>query len=205
MKPETAKSDEAGLKWHALEGKLDWELSFFRMNFSNLVIRENINGLPGLANAGREKFTGAEIEASYHVSDDLRIKATAARHHARYTEYSVVQPDGSVAQFAGNRLEVSPEKLAAIGVIYAPARHWGGSIIWNHVGQRFLDRENTASAGAYATLDAGINYRFAAWELRMDAHNISNRRDAVAVSELGEGQVYRLPGRTLLVSARVTF
>ena len=39
----------------------------------------------------------------------------------------------------------------------------------------------------------------------MDAHNISNRRDAVAVSELGEGQVYRLPGRTLLVSARVTF
>ena len=205
LKPETAKSYEAGLKGRALEGRLEWEFSFFRMNFANLVIRENINGLPGLANAGREKFTGAEVEASYRVSDDLRVRATAAHHHARYTEYSAVQADGSVAQFAGNHLEVSPENLAAIGVIYAPTKQWGGSIVWNHVGQRFLDRENTALVGAYATLDVGINYRFATWQLRIDAYNMSNRRDAVAASELGGGQVYRLPGRTLLVSARVNF
>ena len=119
--------------------------------------------------------------------------------------YSAAQEDGSLQQFSGNRLEVSPEYLAAFGVIYAPVKSWGGSVVWNWVGKRYLDRENTVLAGSYATLDAGVNYRFSTWELRVDAYNISNRRDPVAVSELGEGQLYRLPGRTVLVSARMNF
>ena len=205
LKPETAKSWEAGLKGRAFGGRFDWELSYFWMNFRNLVIRENVNGLPSLANAGQEKFSGVEAEGRYRVSDALQIKATAAHHNAKYSDYSVAQADGSLLQFSGNRLEVSPEYLAAVGVIYAPVKSWGGSVVWNWVGKRYLDRENTVLAGSYATLDAGVNYRFSTWELRVDAYNISNRRDPVAVSELGEGQLYRLPGRTALVSARMSF
>lgn len=205
LKPETAKSWEAGLRGRAFAGRFDWELSYFRMNFRNLVIRENLNGLPSLANAGQEKFSGVEAEGRYRVSDALQIKATAAHHNAKYSDYSVAQEDGSLLQFSGNRLEVSPEYLAAVGVIYAPLKSWGGSLVWNWVGKRFLDRENTVLAGSYATLDAGVNYRFSTWELCVDAYNISNRRDPVAVSELGEGQLYRLPGRTVLVSAKMNF
>ena len=175
------------------------------MNFRNLVIRENVNGLPSLANAGQEKFSGVEAEGRYRVSDALQIKATAAHHNAKYSDYSVAQEYGSLLQFSGKRLEVSPQYLAAVGVIYAPITSWGGSVVWNWVGSRYLDRENTALAHSYATLDAGANYHFSTWELRVDAYNISNRRDPVAVSELGEGQLYRLPGRTVLVSARMNF
>ncbi len=205
LKPETAKSLEAGLKGRAFDGRLDWELSVFRMDFKNLVIRENVNGLPSLANAGREKFKGIEAVASYRVSNALQIKATVAHHDARYTDFSVVQADGTFQQFAGNHLEVSPENLAAIGIIYAPIKSWGASIVWNRVGKRFLDRENLAPVGAYATLDIGFNYRFSNWDLRADGYNVSNRRDPVAVSELGEGQLYRLPGRTVQVSAKLNF
>lgn len=205
LKPETAKSGEAGLRGRAFGGRFDWELSYFRMNFKNLVIRENVNGLPSLANAGQEKFSGVEAEGRYRVSDALQIKATAAHHNAKYSDYSVAQADGSLLQFSGKRLEVSPQYLAAVGVIYAPITSWGGSVVWNWVGSRYLDRENTAFAHSYATLDAGANYHFSTWELRVDAYNISNRRDPVAVSELGEGQLYRLPGRTVLVSARMNF
>ncbi len=109
--------------------------------------------------------------------------------------------DGSVVNYAGNRLEVSPQHLAALGLIYAPAHGWQGAIVWNYVGRRFLDQENEAPVGGYTTVDAGVGYRFARFELRLDGYNLSDRRDPVAISELGDGQAYRLPGRSVVLSA----
>ena len=205
LKPETANSWEAGFKGALADGRLEWELSYFHLDFANLVIPENIGGLPGLANGGRERFKGAEIEADWRLTQDLRLRATYAYHDARYTDRVVLLDDGTTVNYAGNRLEVSPQNLAALGVIYAPAQGFEGSIVWNYVGRRFLDQENETPVGSYTTVDAGIGYRFARWELRLDGYNLGDRRDPVAISELGDGQAYRLPGRSALLSARFAF
>jgi iron complex outermembrane receptor protein len=205
LKPETADSWEAGLKGQLADGRFDWELSYFHMNFASLVIPEDIGGLPGLANGGKERFKGAEIEADYRLTQDFRIRATYAYHDARYTDREVLLDDGTTVNYAGNRLEASPQNLAALGFIYSPLRGFEGSIVWNYVGRRFLDQENETPVGSYTTVDAGIGYRFDTWELRLDGYNLSNRRDPVAISELGDGQAYRLPGRTALLSARFSF
>jgi outer membrane receptor protein involved in Fe transport len=63
------------------------------------------------------------------------------------------------------------------------------------VGSRFLDRLNTALAPAYATLSAGVGYRAGEWEVRVEGRNLSNRREPVSASELGDGQYYLLPAR----------
>ena len=60
-------------------------------------------------------------------------------------------------------------------------------------------------AGSYTTVDAGLGYRFDRWELRLDGYNLSNRRDPVAESELGDAQFYRLSGSTVLATARIAF
>jgi iron complex outermembrane receptor protein len=205
LKPETANSWEAGFKGRMLDGNFDWEFSWFHMNFSNLVIPENIGGLPGLANAGKSRFEGAEIEGDYHFNNDLRLRATYAFHNARYTQRMVEQPDGSFENLAGNHLEVSPQHLDALGLIYAPAHGLQGSIVWNYVGPRFLDQENQQPVGGYAIIDAGVGYRFDAWDLRLEGYNLGNRRDPVAISELGNGQAYRLPGRSAILSASFAF
>ncbi len=205
LKPETADSWEAGFKGRLGDGRFDWEFSYFHMNFANLVIPENINGLPGLANGGKERFKGAEIEGDFHATDDFRVRATYAYHDARYTERLVDQGDGTTLDLAGNRLEVSPQNLAALGLIYAPPRGVQASVVWNYVGKRFLDQENETPVGSYTTVDAGIGYRFPRWQLRLDGYNLSDRRDPVAISELGDGQAYRLPGRTAIVSATFDF
>ena len=54
-------------------------------------------------------------------------------------------------------------------------------------------------------MDAGIGYRFNRWEVRLDGYNLTKRRDAVAISELGAGQACRLSGRTGLLSASFDF
>jgi outer membrane receptor protein involved in Fe transport len=205
LKPETANSREAGFKGRFMEGRFEWEASVFHMNFANLVIAENIDGLPALANAGTERFKGAELEGSYRLCDDFRVAATYAYHNARFVDYARLRPDGSIQQLGGNRLELSPQNLGAIGLIYTPAKGFNGSLVWNHVGSRFLNKGNTSIASAYSTVDAGIGYRFTGWELRLDGYNLSDRRDPVAESELGDAQFYRLSGRSALLSAGIDF
>lgn len=205
LQPETANSWEAGFKSQLANGRFNWELSYFYMNFSNLVIAENIDGLPGLANAGSERFKGAEIEADYRLTPDFRVRVTYAYHDARFTDYSRLRPDGSLQQLAGKRLELSPQNLGALGLIYAPTTGVNAAVVWNSVGSRYLNKSNTSVAGAYTTFDAGLGYRFEDWELRLDGYNLTNRRDPVAESELGDGQVYRLPGRSTVLSATIHF
>jgi outer membrane receptor protein involved in Fe transport len=83
---------------------------------------------------------------------------------------------------------------------HAPTLGWTGSLTWNHVGARFLNKGNTVRASAYDQIDGGFGFRASAWELRADVVNLLDRRDPVAESELGDAQYYRLPGRTLSLS-----
>lgn len=204
LQPETATSVEAGFKGKLFNGQLEWEFSTFSMNFSNLVIRENIGGLPALANAGSEKFKGSEIEATYRLSNELRVTGSYAYHDARFVNYSR-QHDGGMQQLGGKRLELSPQNLGAIGLVYAAPRGLQGSLVASRIGQRFLNKGNTAVADAYTMIDAGIAYRFDRWTLRLDGTNLGNSRAPVAESEIGDAQFYRLPGRSAMLSARMSF
>jgi len=200
LEPETATVWEAGLKGRLFDGRVDWEMSYFDMDFENLVIRENVDGLPGLANAGGERFRGFEAEVDYRISKDLRIAATYAYHDATFTDYARLQPDGSLQQLKGNTLELSPNDLAAVGIVYAPDQGFQAYAVGNYVGNRYLNKSNTAVADAYVLLDAGVGYRFGQWRVRVDGYNLTDARDPVAESEIGDAQFYTLPGRSVLVS-----
>lgn len=200
LEPESGASGEIGLRGRQFGGRLTWDMSVFQMKFSNLVIRENTGGLPSLANAGEERFRGAEFESTWSMSDSLRLVATYAYHDAVFTDYARLQPDGSTQQLAGNRLELSPLHLAALGIVLAPSRGWLGSVVASRCGSRFLNKSNTAVAGAFTMIDAGVGYKGSRWELRIDGINLTDRRDPVAESELGDAQFYRLPGRSVLAS-----
>lgn len=200
LEPETATAWETGLKGRHLDGRVDWEMSYFDMDFENLVIRENIAGLPALANAGGERFKGFEAEANYRIAPDLRVAATYAHHDATFTDYERLRPDGSLQQLKGNTLELSPNDLAAAGIVYSPAQGFEVSAVANYVGSRYLNKGNTAVADAYVLLDAGAGYRFGQWRVRVDGYNLTDERDPVAESEIGDAQFYTLPGRTVLLS-----
>jgi iron complex outermembrane recepter protein len=202
LRPETADSFEAGLKSRLAQGRFEWEASYFNMSFANLVIAENVSGLPALANAGKERFTGAEFEARAHLLEDLTLAASYAYHDAHFTDY--LRLDGaSLQQLAGNKLELSPQHLASLGAFYAPKQGFQASVTWNYVGSRFLNKTNTALAGSYSTLDAGLGYKIGGATFRVDGVNLTDRRDPVAESELGDAQFYRLPGTVVLFTVEL--
>jgi iron complex outermembrane receptor protein len=197
LKPETSQSFEVGVKGRHLDGRFDWEVSLFRMDFSNLVVGQvDAFGNPELVNAGRERFKGIELEADYLLVRDLRLEGVYSYHDARYTSFLRLSDAGGLEQLGGDRLPLSAHDLGAVGFIYRPASGFTGWATLNYTGSRFLDPENTALAPAYATWAAGVGYRFAAWELRLDGWNLDDSRAPIAASELGPEQFYRLNGRS---------
>jgi outer membrane receptor protein involved in Fe transport len=205
LAPEEARSFEVGAKGRHLAGRWSWEVSAFRMDFSNLVTSAVVNGRPALINSGEERFEGIELELGGRLTDDLHARLTYARHNAEFREFSQLF-DGVPTQLRGRQLEMSARDLAAAALFWRPTIGLGAWAGWNWIGERFLNKRNTALAPGFSLLDAGLSYRFAGGqEVRIDGRNLTDERDPVAESELGDAQYYRQPARTWIVSWLSTF
>jgi outer membrane receptor protein involved in Fe transport len=197
LKPETSQSYEGGMKIRTWQGRVAIEATTFLMNFSNLVIARTVNGLPSLTNAGTQRFKGFELGTAWYLPQNVTARTSYSFHDARFVDFIQEFDPGVPTELGGKRLEMSARHLASAGVTYAPARGATGFAEMNVVGSRFLNKRNTALAGGYAVLAAGVGYRTGMWELRVDGRNLTDERPPVAESELGDAQYYRLPARRI--------
>lgn len=204
LKPETSRSIEGGLKGRFFDRRMEAEVSVFLMDFENLVTATSVGGVPSLINAGKERFKGLESGMSLFLRHDVIARATYSLHDARFTDF-VQDFDGVPTQLAGKRLEMSARNLAGFGIAYSPIRGFVGGIDVSYTGSRYLTKRNTALAEGFATLGLSAGYRTPRWELHVDALNVTDRRDPVAESELGDAQYYLLPSRRVGVGLRAHF
>jgi outer membrane receptor protein involved in Fe transport len=193
LQPEEAQSYEVGVKGAAAGGRLSYQAEAFLLNFTNLVVPTSSGAL---ANAGGERLKGIDAEARYQLTPALAVVANAAYHDATYTQYLFFNGTANV-QVAGNQLPLSPYVLAAAGVLYTPPRGFNASAVARYVGARYLDEENMAPVGGYATFDASLGYSFGALSVGVAGTNLSNQRPPVTASEFGSESFYLLPARML--------
>jgi outer membrane receptor protein involved in Fe transport len=64
-------------------------------------------------------------------------------------------------------------------------------------GPHWLNSLNTFKAPAYVMVDASLGYRFEKFAVAILGSNLGDRRDAAQLSELWEGQFFRLPARRI--------
>ncbi len=207
LDPETARSFDFGMKARLMDGKLALELSSFLMDFKNLVTSQLKPGdsLPTLNNSGQERFQGVEADLRYRCWKDLFTRVSYSYHDTRFTDLLFEFDPGVPTQLKGKRLEMSPYHLGAIGLLYAPTSGCTGSLELNYTGGVYLNKRNTAPVGGYTTLAASLGYRTQQWEFRLDGQNLTDRRNPVAESELGDSQYYLMPGRSVNASIRMRF
>jgi outer membrane receptor protein involved in Fe transport len=67
----------------------------------------------------------------------------------------------------------------------------------NYVGRRYLDEENTAPVGGYATLAATVGYRLDRYSIALEGTNLTDERPPVTSSEFGSESFYLLNARTV--------
>ncbi len=190
--PETAQSYEAGAKGALGDGLLTWQAELFLQDFQNLVVATP-SGF--LANAAKERLKGVELETKLALAPDLSLAANIAYHDARFGQYLFFNGVSSV-NVAGRELTLSPHILASGGLLYTPKEGFNGSVVVNYVGRRYLDEENTAPVGGYATLAATLGYRFDRYLVSVEGENLTDQRPPVSASEFGSESFYLLPART---------
>src|SRR5262249_16647033 len=155
LDPETSNSFEAGVKGRLAGGRARWQLSAFHMDMKNLVVSTVVNGTPALENVGAIKVKGVEYEMDYAVRPDARLQFGYSYPHNRFGDY-VQAFDGVPTQLRGKRFEMSPFHLFGAGFNYMPASGFNANLLVNYVGERFLNKRNTALAGAYTAVNAGV-------------------------------------------------
>jgi iron complex outermembrane receptor protein len=193
LRPETAKSYEAGLKGALAGGLLTYQAELFVLDFKNLVVATSSGAL---ANAAEERLKGVEVEARYAVAPDLALAGNISYHDARYRNYLLF--DGaSEVNVAGRQLPLSPHVLASAGVIYGAQRGLHAAAVARYMGHRYLDEENTAPVGGYTTVDANVGYSWKKYQLTIDGTNLTNQRPPVTPSEFGSQSFYLLPARMI--------
>ena len=196
LKPETQRSVIAGVKADSRNGRLGVDVDGFFVDFYNQPVEATANGTPVLRSIGEQRYKGIDVEGVLRPARGLTLKGNVGWSDARYLDF-LTTLDGTPAQLAGKYQVLTPSVRIGGGLLYAPERGWRGSLTGNWIGKHWLNTLNTFEAPAYALVDASVGYRFQRFTAAVLASNLGNRRDAVQLSELGEGQFYRLPARRI--------
>ncbi len=194
LETENSKAVEVGVKQRWFDGALDLDLSAYRMDFNNLVVPQIVNGSPGLANAGKLNLDGYEAEAQWHALDVVSVYGAWAYHKAVFGDYERLFDD-TLTQLRGKNQEMTPRNTRALGLVFGGTEGAQASVVYSYIGERFLNKRNTARAGDYETIDASLGWDFGDWTMRVTGSNLTDKRPAIAESELGDAQYYLLPAR----------
>jgi iron complex outermembrane receptor protein len=147
-----------------------------------------------LRSIGQQRYKGIDVEGALRPAKGWTAKANLTWNDARYRDF-LTEIDGRPTQLAGRHQVLTASLGGNAGLIFAPARGWRGSLTSNWTGKHWLNSLNTFEAPAYTVVDASLGYRFETLTLSVSGENLGNRRDAVQLSELGEGQFYRMVAR----------
>ena len=191
LKPETQHGFTAGIKAAGLGGRFDVDIAAFYADFGNLPLNGSVGGLPSLVAGGHTRYRGVEAESSYQLATAWHLEADASLDDAVFRNFN----DAQEGPLAGKRVALTPRWRAALGLTYAPARGVQLAANVNGEGSRFLDETNRHRSGGYGILDALVGYRWDRCRIALKGANLTNRREPVLASELGDGQLYLLQPR----------
>lgn len=204
LKPETQRSTILGLRADALGGRADLDVDVFLVDFRNQPTQATVGGVAVLRPIGRQRYRGVDVEAAVYPWPAWTFKANATWSDARYRDF-VTEVDGVAMQLAGRRQILAPTVRAGAGVIYAPPRGWRGALTTSYTGSRYLDPSNRFRVGGFNLVDASVGYRFDRYTVTFSGENLTDRRDPILSSELGEGQFYRMTSRRYTLALALAF
>jgi outer membrane receptor for ferric coprogen and ferric-rhodotorulic acid len=194
LEPETQRSLVMGVRADALGGKAAFGIDGFFVDFYNQPVQAMSGGTAVLRSVGQQRYKGIDVDGALRPAKDWTVKASVTWNDARYRDF-LTDIDGTPTQLAGKHQVLTPSLGGNAGLIYAAERGWRGSLTSNFIGKHWLNSLNTFEAPAYAVVDASLGYRFENFTVSILGANLGNRRDAVQLSELGEGQFYRMVAR----------
>lgn len=166
---ESLVNYELGTKNTLMNGKLDVNLTLFRMDYTDIQVTQLVPALGGggallgvVTNGGEARSQGAEIEIAARPMSGLKVSAGLGFVDAKYTDY--VDKSGTTPlSFSGKYLNYAPRTTANLSASYTfPIK--GGTLTllgdYRNTDSYYTGRENlpTQKIPSYDIFNARIAY-----------------------------------------------
>lgn len=201
--PEKAWSYEAGIKARWFDNKLQTNATIYRVDYSDLQVRQ-INGpFTIVGNAGKSRVKGAELEVIVRPADGLEIFGNYAYTDGKYKSLVLEGDD-----YSGNSLILTPKNAFTVGGSYRAEFEEGASLTLRgdvlYKSTSYLDVSNdpalTARYGGVVNLSATYVFPGEKWELSLFGKNVTNVR---TMSTAQDYSVFFLSGDQLAAGQKV--
>jgi len=192
---------EIGFKQSAFGGQLDYTVSFYQIELSNILSRDTT--LPALVvNSGSQSSSGFELAAAWRATRQLSVSGNYAVVNAKFDS---LREAGGVSR-AGNKPSNVPNRVANLWVDYklsnSPLKVGLGL---NHTGDAYTANDNLVKINGRKTADAYANWDFKPGVVSVRVRNLTNKLYATWSGSSAANQVMIAAPRSVEVSYRVTF
>jgi outer membrane receptor protein involved in Fe transport len=186
--PDTTLNYEIGFKTQTDDLLLSFEATAFRIDWKDIQLLVQVEGLGVNTNGGRARSSGVELTAGLNPTENLSLYANGSYVDAHLTE----DAPPSVGGRDGDPLPYNPKWQWTLGAEYeqplsAEVRARAG-ISWHFTGKRYSDFNSTTgqrSLGAYGLIDAHAGVDFGRFRADAFVNNLTNARGITNIGFFG--------------------
>ncbi|MCB0285997.1 MAG: TonB-dependent receptor [Calditrichaeota bacterium] len=202
LKPSYFNNYEIGGWGSFANGKLYADVSIYRMNGEDEIISVRLEGGSSISvNAGRTSHQGIEYSLKYVPVSSISIHFGGTNATHEYVEY-----ENSGVIYNGNEMEGAANWIANGGLTYHPKFLPGlrAGMEWQHIGEYYLDPENTETYPGYNILNLRFGYKISNAEIWTNIYNITDELYAVSATKTGTRYAFA-PGMPFSLAFGVSY
>jgi len=193
VNPEKVKSVEGGFKSILADRKLRLNASAFYYDYSDLQMNAFLNNTTRVTlNVKKAEIYGLDVDAEWHVNDQLYFTLAAEWLHARYTDFAnapfftprTAAPWGllpSIGNAKGNHITNAPDFTATLGANYTVPLESGelsfnGTAFYN--GGFYFEPMNRLHQKSFVTINSTVKWTSAEgrYEIALWGRNLADEK-----------------------------
>lgn len=198
---ETSDNFEIGAKALFLDGKLAINSSLFYSKFDDYQDLSQFSPYAfGINNAQSARSYGAELEAKYQITSQVKLFANLGYTNAKYDTFT-----NGFFDFSGKIISFTPEYTATYGVEYNDASGLYASARARTIGSYYIDDVNSAKQDIYTLVDLVAGYRWDNFDASLFVNNLSDEQYVInslnftgsAIGSVGDPRTFGVKLRTV--------
>lgn len=201
---ETSDNFEIGAKALFLDGKLAINSSLFYSKFDDYQDLSQFSpSVFGINNAQSARSYGAELDANYQITSQVKLFANLGYTNAKYDTFT-----NGFVDFSGKKISYTPEFTATYGVEYVASSGLYASAMARTIGSYYLDDSNVGKQSTYTLVNLVAGYRWENFDASVFVNNLSDEQYVINSLDLsGSGSAIGSVGdpRTFGVKLRTVF
>lgn len=180
MDPEKSTQVEAGVKSRWLDGKIESDISIYRLSKSNMAIYDK-NGF--IVQSGDQRSQGIEVDVRARMTANCASIFSYAYTNAEMTKFNEqvtvgMDENGSpitmLVDRSGNSAAFVPNHIVNFWHNRNLTRNLGIGLGIRYLGRQYIAIDNDYSMDGYTTIDAAISYNVSNMRFSLNFKNISN-------------------------------